>query len=200
VVIVNPLGTRLDTSVPVRCEATDIEFQVLGDNACPKGSRVGGGSVTVSVLGGPPGKNDISVYNTANGAVQLVKLGPFGAAVVRTKIRGRTLDTRLPTCLTGGQPPDGCPFDEAVVLASPVVTRRIVVGGRAYITTPPTCPARGWRTKTTFTYGDGTVESVVTRGACNRAPKGGGKPPGGRGGHGGRDDPEDREDDSARRS
>jgi hypothetical protein len=191
-------GTRIDTSVPARCHASDAELQAGGDAACPPKSKIGSGTVTTSVLGGPPSTADISVFNVANGVIQLVKFGPFGAAVVRSQFRDGTFRTQIPTCLTGGQPPSGCPFDEAVLLASRIVIRKIVVDGRAYATTPRTCPATGWRTKLTFRYGDGAVESVVSTSPC-RKPSGGGhctrrcpRPGDDREDRDGRDDREDR--------
>jgi hypothetical protein len=168
VLIDSPAGARIRTSVPERCAATDQEFQMRGEAACPPRSKVGRGDVTISVLGGPPTTSQISVFNTAGGVVQLVKFGSFGAAAVRTKLKGADADTRIPTCLTGGQPPKGCPSDQAVVLASRIVLWKVVRGGRAYIETPPKCPRKGWRTRVTYHYGDGKVESVASRGACRR--------------------------------
>jgi hypothetical protein len=139
----------------------------LGDLAVPRPVRgVGRRTVTISILGGPPTTSEISVFNTSGGVVQLVKFGSFGAAAVRTTIKGGRLDTRIPTCLSGGQPPKGCPSDQAVLLASRIVTWKVVRGGRSYTTTPPDCLRKGWRTRLTYRYGDGKVESVASRGAC----------------------------------
>jgi hypothetical protein len=168
VLIDSPRGTRVRTSVPVRCDATDEEFRIRGDAACPPGSRIGRGTVTISVLGGPPETSEISVFNTAGGLVQLVKFGSFGAATARTRFRGADADTRIPTCLTGGQPPKGCPSDQAVILASHLDIWKVVRRGRAYIETPPNCPRKGWLTRVTFHYGDGKVETVASRGRCRR--------------------------------
>src|SRR5688572_18988874 len=35
-------GTRIDTSVPPRCEASDQELMAQGEAACPPDTRVGG--------------------------------------------------------------------------------------------------------------------------------------------------------------
>jgi hypothetical protein len=178
VLVVSPPGTRIDTSVPARCTASDQELQLEGDAACPPKSRIGSGTVTTSVLGGPPSTSPISVFNTADGVIQLVKFASFGVAVVRSKINGATVRTQIPTCLTGGQPPKGCPFDQAVVLASRLDFKKFHAHGRSYLTTPPSCPiSRRWRTRLTYTYGDGAVESVVSSSRCRRAPRGGGPCP-----------------------
>lgn len=171
-VAVSPAGTRIDTSVPARCEASDAELKAEGDAACPSASRIGGGTATISVLGGAPSTNQVSVYNTRDGFLQLVKFGGFGVGVARTTIRGTTLDTRIPTCIAGGQPPSGCPSDQAVVLASRILVRRTVVRGRSYATTPPTCPRPGWPTKLSFYFGDGTRDSVTTVDRCRHRPRG----------------------------
>lgn len=164
----SPAGARIRTSVPVRCKASDAELQLRGEAACPRDSTIGAGTVTLSVLGGPPSTSQITVFNTAGGLVQLVKFGSFGAAAVRTRFHGADADTRIPTCITGGQPPKGCPSDQAVVLASRVVIRRTVRRGRSYMTTPARCPRKGWLTKVTYSYGDGKVETVQSRSACRR--------------------------------
>src|SRR5438093_1156807 len=40
-----PAGMRIDTSAPDQCTATDAELAVLGPDACPPGSRLGGGTL-----------------------------------------------------------------------------------------------------------------------------------------------------------
>jgi hypothetical protein len=173
VILTSPPGTRIDTAVPARCPASDFELQTRGDAACPARSKIGSGTVTTSVLGGPPSTSQISVFNTAGGLIQLVKSGPFGVAVVRSRFHHGSFRTEIPTCITGGQPPRGCPFDQAVLLASRIVIKKITVGDRSYATTPRTCPATGWPTRITYRYADGAVESVVSTSRCRKASGGG---------------------------
>jgi hypothetical protein len=55
---------------------------------------------------------------------------------------------------------------------------QITRDGRAYLTTPPSCPAAGaWGNRATFTYRDGAEESVEHRSPCRPRPAAG--PPGG---------------------
>src|SRR5438046_3013551 len=37
-----PPGSRFDTAVPARCEATDMQLELMGESACPAASKVGG--------------------------------------------------------------------------------------------------------------------------------------------------------------
>src|SRR3954447_15689372 len=46
-VIELPAGTRIDSSVPPRCSASDAEIMLVGEAACPASARVGSGEVTV---------------------------------------------------------------------------------------------------------------------------------------------------------
>lgn len=46
----NPAGLRYDTSVPDHCTASDVELMTRGADACPAGSRLGGGTSTTAFL------------------------------------------------------------------------------------------------------------------------------------------------------
>lgn len=169
-VIVGPPGITGDTSAPGQCPATDAQLKAEGEAACPASSRVGSGMVRLKVLGGPPGDYPSTLFNNADEQVELVKT-PAGNGVVRTSIHGRTLDGPVPTCLTGGQPPSGCPFDQLTLLSNQLATVPVVVasgsGRRSYLTTPHTCPAsRHWDTSATLYYSDGAVETVMTQQPC----------------------------------
>lgn len=175
-VITLPAGTRIDTTVPAVCSATDEQIRLLGDAACPAGSRVGSGEATADVLGIGRMTFATTLFNGPDQQIEVIEsgnaLGSNGA--VRTYIHGTTLDGPVPTCLTGGSPPTGCPFDQVTLLANHLTADALTVGEgaqrRSYGTTPPTCPSSGaWETPVTLTYADGTVETVVTTQPCDRA-------------------------------
>ena len=73
----------------------------------------------------------------------------------------------IPTCITGGQPPSGCPSDQATLLASELV----LPPRPGYLTTPPACPASGhWESTVALTYADGVTERLVTQQPCSPPP------------------------------
>jgi hypothetical protein len=162
VTITGPAGAVIDTSVPPRCLASDAQLEMSGESACPAGSKVGSGTIVGGPIGLPPQPQSVVVFNGDNQQIQLVKFGNGGSAVARGMISGSTEDTLVPTCLTGGQPPDGCPFDQTVLLSTTFAYPPLVVGGRPYFATPSTCPpSRVWRNLLTFTYADGAAETLA---------------------------------------
>src|SRR3954452_1807630 len=74
-----PRGWRYDTSVPVRCTASDVELELQGPTACPKGSRLGGGT-TEGIFYEPVAnafvfttyKNPFDIFNNTNEQVMVI--------------------------------------------------------------------------------------------------------------------------------
>jgi hypothetical protein len=165
-----PAGTRIDTTVLPRCTASDFEIRIRGESACPPGARIGTGEATVKQLGVGVATYPTVLYNAPDDMLELVKSGDRVVGVVHTYVRGSTLDGPVPTCLTGGSPPDGCPFDQLVLLKNHLQVEPFSVDGRNYGTTPPTCPkSRRWEARVTLTYGDGSVDTVTPWAPCTPA-------------------------------
>jgi hypothetical protein len=171
-----PRGMRYDTGVPARCTAPDAVLQVLGPDACPAGSRVGGGTVD-GIFYEPIGHSfvvdryhhTVDVMNNANEQIILVKAE--GYSVVRGRVRpDSSIEFNPPTCFP--TPPTGqCVDDYILQLKSSTVLpayKRTSNGFvRSYATTPPRCPAqRYWRTTVKFWWGNGAIDSVVTKPPC----------------------------------
>jgi hypothetical protein len=172
-VIELPPGTRIDTSVPGRCEASDMEIMLGGEATCPRSARVGKGEATVKQVGLGVATYPTVLYNAKDDLLELVKSGDQVVGVVHTYVHGTTLDGPVPTCIGGGQPPTGCPFDELTLLSNHLETVALSVGHgaarRHYGTTPPTCPAsRRWVVPVTLYYGDGSVDRVTPKAPCTR--------------------------------
>jgi hypothetical protein len=172
-VIKLPRGSKIDTAVPGRCEASDSELMFEGESACPTSSRIGKGAATLRQLGLGPTTYDTVVFNAKDEQLEVIKSGDMVLAVLHTEIRGRTLDATLPTCLSGGQPPDGCPADQTVLLSNYVYTKRITTGHganrRAYGTTPRRCPPSGRvKSHVTLYFGDGSMDEVAPTQRCDR--------------------------------
>jgi hypothetical protein len=171
-----PHGLRYDTSVPARCSAPDPELEVMGPDACPPGSRLGGGTVEglffvpfAHNLVFDHYKHTVDVMNNTNQQVVLVKSEGF--TVVRGQLRPDGSMEFTPTMCFPASPTGKCADNYIIQLASSNVLppyKRIVGGHvRSYVTTPAKCPARGyWRTTVKFWWANGAVDSVVTRQPC----------------------------------
>lgn len=171
-----PRGTRFDTSVPDRCTATDAQLQVMGPAACSPGSRLGGGTaeglffapVTHAFLIDHY-QHTLDVMNNADEQILLVQSEGF--TVVRGRIRPDGSSEFNPTTCFPAPPAGPCADDYILQLKSstmvPPYTK--ISGGRtrAYVTTPPTCPARGfWQTTIRLSWSDGSVDNVVSNQPC----------------------------------
>ena len=170
VVTVLPRGGRFDTSVPAICEATDAELMAIGGDACPAGSAIGGGVITVDTGVPGPGRfveADTEFFNNSDEFIYVNTVRESGARViVRAEVRRRRTITNAD--MLPGTPPEGGAIDTVDVTVAGV-SRRIDGERRHYISTPDRCPAtRRWTTKVRFTYADGESQLVRTRDTCKR--------------------------------
>jgi hypothetical protein len=168
-----PRGWRYDTSVPERCTAGDLEIELNGPAACPKGSRLGGGK-TAGIFYEPIGNafelsrydNAFDIFNNAGEQVMVIQSGGFGYTVVRGRIGpDQSVTYESPTCFPA--PPAGqrCARDYILQLNSHSFMPRL----RSYATTPPTCPRRGyWRSRIRFWWADGSIDTASTDQRCSR--------------------------------
>ena len=167
-------GTKIDTSVPDRCTASDPELIAQGASACPPGSIVGGGKVNLD--SGIPGPARIFHFNVTelNAENELILLFestdvPGQRTPSHAAIKGATITAESPP-IPGG-PPDGFTAIKSVHLTVNAVTK----GGKNYVTTPSTCPASGsWTNSITFTYRDGKTETRTSNSPCTKDGGGGG--------------------------
>ena len=176
-----PPGMRYDTSVPARCTAPDVVLEVRGPDACPAGSRLGGGTIEGLIMMPVAHsfvfdhyKHTVDVVNNANQQIVLVKAE--GYAVVRGQIRpDGSIDFPLAACFPA--PPTGDCVDDYVILLKSTsllspYTRTSAGRVRSYATTPAKCPARGyWRTTVGFWWTNGSIDSVATKEPCRRPRK-----------------------------
>ena len=161
-------GARFDTDVPQQCRSSDAELMLAGAGACPPGSRVGTGYIRIDT--GFPDPNrfieaDVTFLNNAGQVIFLSTDRQTGARVVsRATIEGGRLTSTAPPL--PGTPPDGGALD-VVRTRLDAITREIGGTRRAYIATPPDCPAGGeWANTVSFTYADGIRQTVVSRSPC----------------------------------
>jgi hypothetical protein len=157
-------GTRIDTSAPQVCTAPDAELMLLGGAACPAGSKVGSGVVTVDTGLPGPGRivtADVDFFNNTHQLIYVNTIRGTGArTVIRAEVGSR--DVITDAGMLPGTPPDGGAIDTVAVHFPPLVR-----DGRAYITTPPVCPpSHRWVNQATFTYADGVTQTVDTPNPC----------------------------------
>lgn len=163
-------GSRIDTSVPERCDASDTELIAAGAAACPAGSRVGGGEVALDTGIPGPGRiieTDVTEFNNTGEVILLFEPVEAGSTrfVSRAPIDGRTITAGAPP-LPGG-PPDGFTALKRVRLTLDAIST--VAGGktRSYVTTPRSCPVTGsWTNEISFTYRDGESQSATSDSPC----------------------------------
>lgn len=157
-------GARIDTGAPARCTATDAELILTGPAACPTGSVVGAGLLTIDTGLPEPARfltEDVTFLNNIDELIFVTEDRQTGARLVtRAVVEGRRIVTEAPPLLPGA-PPDGAAID--VVRAD---LRKVVTARGSYVSTPARCPASGYWTNTIeFTYDDGT-QTVRSRSRC----------------------------------
>jgi hypothetical protein len=157
-----PAGTVFHRNALPACGADDAEVMASGPGACPAGSRIGGGPITVVTGFGKPFDPFVSpteVFNDGRGWLEVSQTPSeprTTIAVTRLAVTGRRISGDI--AATPGGPPDG---------QSAVSTADLAFGARRYVTTPRTCPRpRRWVTKAWFTYADGRTEAVRTTTPC----------------------------------
>ena len=164
-----PRGAHYDTSAPELCTATDAELMAEGGSACPPGSAIGGGVVTVDT--GAPGDArivtaDVEFFNNTDEFIYVNTVRGSGA---RTIIRAKVEKDRTITeaGMLPGTPPDGGSIDTVDIHIDNVSS-----GGKNYITTPDVCRGRKsdphWTTRVQFVYADGVSQTVPSHTPCKR--------------------------------
>ena len=162
-------GARFDTAAPEPCTAADPQLMLLGTAACPPGSAVGTGHLTLDTGFPGPGRIvdvGIDFFNNANELIFLNQPGPLDSprVVVRSAVTDRRVISEAP--FLPGTPPDGAAID-TVDARFHAATREAGGKTRSYVTTPPRCPQRGyWLNRVTFTYFDGASQTVRSRSRC----------------------------------
>lgn len=170
-----PEGAIIDTSALPRCEANEAEFQLEGAAACPPSTAVGGGSLSLDfgAGAGPLPRvvvNDVTFFNNEDELILFSQSTNTGEPPVRNasrvEVRGRAFVSRVPP-LPAAPPPDPFAAVKDVVNRLGAITGGADSGPRAYITTPPTCPASGqWVITARFTYRDGVVQTAESSTPC----------------------------------
>jgi hypothetical protein len=159
-----PRGTRFDTSAVPRCAADDAELEAQGADACPAGSRLGGGVATL-YLGSPDHLDAlVDIFNADGEAIMLVSSQSGDVLrVLRGAIRGTVVDATLPRVpIAGGK--------EAALTSVTVRLRAAGTRRKPFLRTPPKCPrARSWKFVYDVDYDDPPGrQTPFSRSSCRR--------------------------------
>jgi hypothetical protein len=161
-----PEGTEFDNGAVPACTASEMELQLMGEAACPPESRVGGSDDGTFMTGFGAGESPMQIdgYNDGSGLLILGRSrDPEVGFATRAKREGRVITVPVPR-MPGG-PPDG---EGAIRRVHNVFDARSL-GERAYLRTPPVCPASGtWTFKAHLTFADGAVEDDTYEMPCDR--------------------------------
>jgi hypothetical protein len=151
-----PEGTTFDNAVVPPCHASDLELMLLEESACPAESYIGGGEGTTMTGFPGAGETPITVDGWEDGSGTLLLAGAkqYHLRQATRGVRdGRVVTFEVPR--SPGGPPDG----ESALRRAHSVFQARSLGDRAYVRTPPTCPAGGaWTFTARFTFADGAVE------------------------------------------
>jgi hypothetical protein len=179
--ILFPKGSKIDSKAAPQCKADENDFasEDNPDDACPKGSKIGSGSVAARLpLNGAGDLNGtVRVYNANKGLLLFVQVDAPGAAqtlLIKPKFSGVNLKTTVPvTCLPPGTPQNGCRDAQGnpqeVVLVSFKLKTKAVKDKktkRQLITTPKTCPSGGWTFTASLKYADGSGVKIPSKQSC----------------------------------
>jgi hypothetical protein len=161
-VIDAPAGMRLDVGNRPPCTAGDGELRLLGRDACPPASRIGGGALTVDTGFGPPFDpfaTEAAIFATPTGFVELAQFPGTNVTlgIDRIDVEGDRLTGHPPA--TPGGPPDMRTAVREVDFAFDERTFR----------TPPECPAGGWVARAAATFADGVTATATSSQACEAA-------------------------------
>ena len=161
-------GARFDTSAIPRCNASDAELMAAGPSACPAETQVGTDETVVDTGVPGPGRYftvDFAFFNNEDQLILVASVRENGLrVVVRGKIHENTLVIDNP--FIPGTPPDGAAAKSQRGRFEPRASVRDGVQLN-YLTTPPTCPERGyWVNRVVYTYRDGVKQTAESRSPC----------------------------------
>jgi hypothetical protein len=154
-------GTRIDTAALPRCRASDKDVQRLGLRACPASTRLGivhaEGVISTGARFDPVGH----LFNARRAIIVVVTVGGRFITNFRDDVTRDTLTVNF-------RIPAGVSF----IRFKPHIPRHFRKRAgkrRAYMRTPPSCPATGaWTTTVVFFFRDGSTQEHSAPTPCRR--------------------------------
>jgi hypothetical protein len=163
-----PKGARFDTTAVPTCGASDAQLMAQGAAACRPGSQVG--REVFSFDTGVDGPNrlvtsDIAFLNDPGQMIILTQERQTGSRVVVRATLGTDTEDFDISPLPGTPPEGGA--DKVEDGTYPVSKGP---SGKAWLTTPPTCPASGvWTFRAVYTFRNGEKVTRTSDSPCDRA-------------------------------
>jgi hypothetical protein len=154
-------GTRIDTAALPRCRASERDVRILGLRACPASTRLGivraEGVISTGLRFNPIGH----LFNARQAIIVVVTIDGRYATSFRDDLTRDTLavNFRIPPGIS-------------LIRFKPHIPRHFRKRAgkrRAYMRTPPSCPATGaWTTTVVFSYRDGSTQKLSAATPCRR--------------------------------
>jgi hypothetical protein len=181
--IVFPKGAKIDSTAAPQCKATENDFANASnpDDACPKGSKLGTGTVAARTPfnGVADFTGTVSAYNANKGLLLYVNVSTANQTLLlKPKFSGLTLKTVVPeTCVPPNIPQNDCTdsngIKQQVILTSFTLKIKQTTKGKgkarkSLLTTPPTCPAGGWTFTANIKYADGATLKIPAKSPCTK--------------------------------
>jgi len=154
-------GTRIDTAALPRCRASDTDVRILGLRACPASTKLGivhaEGVISTGLRFNPVGH----LFNARRAIIVVVTVDGRYITSFRDDVTRDTLTVnfRIPPGIS-------------LIRFKPHIPRHFLNRAgkrRAYMRTPPSCPATGaWTTTVLFSYRDGSTQELAAATPCRR--------------------------------
>jgi hypothetical protein len=160
--VIGAPGLRLDTSALPVCKATDAEVQRRALRACPASTKLGTVSGEAVISTGNPFNPVATLFNGRHKIIVAVMLGDRLLTNFSDDVGRRSVTVNL-RILPG----------ISLTRFEPHIPRHFRKRGRkrkAYVRTPPSCPASGvWITTAIFTYRDGSQQTLTAPTPCTQS-------------------------------
>lgn len=154
-------GTRFDTSALPRCTASDEDIANRSIRACPRSSKIGTVTGRGLIVTGNPFNTVATLFNARRQIIVVVRLVDDGRLITYFRDDVRRSSVSVNFKIPGGVALTS--FDAHI----PRHFRRYRGKRKAYLRTPPACPATGaWTTTATFTYRDGSSQRLASTTPC----------------------------------
>jgi hypothetical protein len=157
--VIGAPGLKFDTSALPICKASDAEVQRRALRACPASTKLGTVKGEAVISTGDAIETVATLFNGKRQIIVVVMLGDRLLTNFRDNVGRRSVTVNL-KILPG----------ISLTRFEPHIPRHFRKRGkkrRAYLRTPPTCPASGvWTTTAVFTYRDGSEQTLTAPTPC----------------------------------
>jgi hypothetical protein len=154
-----PRSTRFDTSALPTCDASDQLIRSQGTKACPAASKLGSGSTEAVLVPGIPFNTEVTLFNAKDQIIVVVT----GLGIVLTEFRD---EVNRNSIMVNPVLPLGVSLRRLTIGVDPHATGH-GAARRVYLRAPTRCPqSRRWSIVGTFTYDDGSTQTLRTSTPC----------------------------------